>query len=327
MRYLAIILPIIILVLVSCGDDRAEDLLEQYDVDLTKPVTVIASTDVEEATIGDKIRYTITVISDPELDVTVPPFGENLGSFGIKDFGRSEPRDFKEKTIEEQWYVLDTYITGIYNIPPPVVRYKEADGKEREIEGNDVSVEIISVIPDSEEPEDIMDIADPVNLPVDYKPYILIGAGIIVLIGAGITMYILLRRRERKIEEAPPRAAHEIAYEQLQEIVNANLIETEEIEKYYVLLSATVRYYLENRFNLHAPEMTTEEFLQVVSTAASDDMLIQDHRNLLQDFLTECDLVKFARYGPDEEQMQTAFASAKRFVDETRADLVEALPG
>ncbi len=326
MRYLIILLTIS-LVLVSCGDDRTEDLLEQYDVDLTKPVTVIASTDVEEATIGDKIRYTITVISDPELDVTIPPFGENLDSFGIKDFGRSEPRDFKGKTIEEQWYVLDTYITGIYNIPPPVVRFTRTDGGVREVEGNDVSIEIISVIPDSEEPEDIMGIADPVNLPVDYKPYILIGAGIVVLIGAGITTYILLRRRERKIEEAPPRAAHEIAYEQLQEIVNANLIETEEIGKYYVLLSATVRYYLENRFNLHAPEMTTEEFLQVVSTAASDGVLIQDHRNLLQDFLTECDLVKFARYGPDEEQMQTAFASAKRFVDETRADLVEALPG
>jgi hypothetical protein len=321
MRYL-IIFIIISLALASCGDDKTADLLEQYDVDLTKPVTVIASTDVEEATIGDKIRYTITVISDPDLKITVPPFGEHLGSFGIKDFGRSSPRDYKGKVVEEQWYVLDIYVTGIYTIPPPVVKYKDADGKEIEVEGGEVNIEIKSVIPDSEEPEDIMDIAAPVNLPVDYKPYIYIGVGILVLVGAGITTYILLRRREWKMEEAPPKAAHEIAYEQLQEIANANLIETGKIERYYVLLSATVRYYLENRFGLHAPEMTTEEFLYLVSKATGDDALIQDHRNLLQDFLTECDLVKFARYGPDEEQMQTAFVSAKRFVDETRADLI-----
>ena len=39
----------------------------------------------------------------------------------------------------------------------------------------------------------------------------------------------------------------------------------------------------------------------------------------------ESDLVKFAQYGPDEGQMNSAFGSAKRFVDETRTDLVRQL--
>jgi len=291
-------------------------------VDLAEPVTVIASTDFEKATIGDKIRYTITIISDPELDYIAPQFGQNLGSFGIKDFGRSPSRNFKGKRIEEQWYVLDIYVTGIYTIPPPVVTYKGPDGEEVQVEGGEINVEIMSVIPDSEEPEDIRDIVDPVNLPVDYTPYIWIGAIIAAVAAAGIAVYLLLRHRERKIVEAPPRAAHEIAYDQLQEIADADLVEAGEIEKYYVLLSATIRYYLENRFGLHAPDMTTEEFLQAASTATSGGVPLQDHRNLLQDFLTECDLVKFARYGPNEAQMRTAFGSAKRFVDETRADLI-----
>ena len=203
-----------------------------------------------------------------------------------------------------------------------MVKFKGSDGEEQEIEGNQVSVEVKSVIADDEEPEDIRDIAGPVDIPVDYSPYILMGVGSVVLIGAGITAYILIRRRERKAEEAPPRPAHEIAYEQLQEIAEAKLIETEEIERYYVLLSTVVRYYLENRFGLHAPEMTTEEFLQV---ASSDSQLLQDHKLLLRDFLLECDLVKFARYGPDKGQMNMAFESAKRLVDETRADLIEEL--
>lgn len=294
--------------------------------DIKGPVTVIASTDVQEATIGDKIRYTVTVISDPELEVVLPQFGENLGGLAIRDFGQSPPGKYKSRTRQEQWYLLDTYITGTYTIPAPVVKFKGQDGKESEVEGNDVSVEVVSVIADGEEPEDIMDIAGPVNLPVDYTPYILIGVGVAILIGAGTAIFILLRRRERKVEEAPPRPAHEIAYEQLQQIAEAGLIEAGEIERYYVLLSAVVRHYLENRFGLHAPEMTTEEFLQAAASVGTRHAVSQDHRILLQEFLTECDLVKFARYGPDDKQMRSAFESAKRFVDETCIDLVEIEP-
>ncbi len=207
-----------------------------------------------------------------------------------------------------------------------MVRFTGSDGGKSEIEGNEVSVEIVSVIEDGEEPEDIKDIAGPVNLPMDYTPHILLGVGIIVAIGAGIATYILLRRREREVEEAPPRPAHEIAYEQLQGIAEAELVEAREIDRYYVLLSAVVRQYLENRFGFHAPEMTTEEFLQAAASEPVDDStLLQDHRTLLRDFLTESDLVKFARYGPDERQMNSAFGSAKRFVDETRADMVRQL--
>jgi hypothetical protein len=305
---------VLALFLGSCGDQGIEE--EQ----LKGPVTVITSTDVAEATIGDKIRYTIAIISDPEIDVRVPEFGENLGGFAIRDFGRVPPKKVKGKIRQEQWYILDTYVTGIYTIPAPVVKFAGSDGEESEVEGNEVSVEVKSVIADGEEPEDIRDIAGPVELPVDYSPYIWIGAGAAVLIGAGVATYILLRRRERKVGEAPLRPAHEIAYEQLEEIASADLIETGEVDRYYVLLSGVVRHYLENRFSLHAPEMTTEEFLQAV---ASEEQLAGDHRTLLRDFLTECDLVKFAKYGPDEAQMKKAFESAKRFVDETRADLVE----
>jgi len=325
LRYL-VIFTIFTLTLVSCGNRDIQDLVERYSIDLQEPVIVIAWTDVEEATIGGKIRYTITIISDPEIEVQMPEFGENLGGFAIKDFGEPLPREFKGKNVAEKWYLLDTYITGTYVIPAPVVKFATSGGEESEIEGEDVSVEVVSVIADGEEPEDIKDIAEPVNLPVDYTPHILLGVGIAVVIGAAIASYLLLRRRERIIEEAPPRPAHEIAYEQLQGIAEARLVETGDTEKYYVLLSAVVRQYLENRFGLHAPEMTTEEFLHIAASIQMDDStLLQDHREPLRDFLTECDLVKFARYGPDEEQMNSAFGSAKHFVDETRSDLVAEL--
>ena len=232
------------LMLVSCGNRDIQDVIERHGVDLQEPVIVIAWTDVEEATIGDKIGYTITIISDPEIEVQMPQFGENLGGFAIKDFSEPLPRRFKGKNVAEKWYLLDTYITGTYVIPAPVVKFTTSGGEEGEIKGENVSVEVVSVIADGEEPEDIKDIAGPVNLPVDYTPHILLGVAIAVVIGVIIASYLLLRRRERIIEEAPPRPAHEIAYEQLQGISEAKLVETVEKDKYYVLLSPFVRQYL-----------------------------------------------------------------------------------
>jgi len=137
-------LPIALaLVLGSCSD---QDIAEEH---LKVPIAVIASTDVQEATIGDKIRYTVTIISDPELDVRIPQFGENLDEFGIKEFGKLPPKKVKGKIITKQWYLLDAYVTGIYTIPAPVVKFTEHDGKEHEVEGNQVSVEVKSVIADS----------------------------------------------------------------------------------------------------------------------------------------------------------------------------------
>ena len=50
---------------------------------------------------------------------------------------------------------------------------------------------------------------------------------------------------------------------------------------------------------------------------ANNSNLKDEHKTLLSNFLIQCDLVKFARYGPDEGEMKSAYESAKRFIDET----------
>jgi len=43
----------------------------------------------------------------------------------------------------------------------------------------------------------------------------------------------------------------------------------------------------------------------------------------LKDFLSQCDMVKFAKYGPTQLEMLDSFSSAERLVDQTK--LVEEL--
>lgn len=80
------------------------------------------------------------------------------------------------------------------------------------------------------------------------------------------------------------------------------------------LVSDVIRLYIEERFEYHAPDRTTEEFLAEVQNG---ERLTGAQQHLLADFLTRCDLVKFARYEPTEPELRALYDSALRFVDET----------
>lgn len=80
------------------------------------------------------------------------------------------------------------------------------------------------------------------------------------------------------------------------------------------LVSDVLRTYVEERFELRAPERTTEEFMIELR---SSHKLHPAHKALLEDFLSHCDLVKFARFEPTLPELEGLLDSAIRFIDET----------
>ena len=115
--------------------------------------------------------------------------------------------------------------------------------------------------------------------------------------------------------EAFPIDPYQLAIPALQKLLGPGWIESGHIGPFYVELSGIVRAYLENRYELHAPEQTTEEFIR---EAGASGLLSPEHRRLVIDFLTQCDLVKFARAEPSSSDMHEAFNAAERLVRETR---------
>lgn len=85
-------------------------------------------------------------------------------------------------------------------------------------------------------------------------------------------------------------------------------------EPFCVLVSDVIRQYLEERFELHAPDRTTEEFL---SELQFNPVLTPTQKLSLGDFLGRCDLVKFARYDPTQAELKALYDAAMRLVDET----------
>jgi hypothetical protein len=133
------------------------------------------------------------------------------------------------------------------------------------------------------------------------------------LLGAII---LLFRGKQKEIEFVPaPLPAHQIAYNELENLRALNLISEGRIKEYYYRLSNIVRHYIESRFKLMAPERTTEEFLAEMTVT---DRLTGVHKELISNFLEHCDMVKFAAYGPDTREIENAFDSAIKLVDETK---------
>ena len=80
------------------------------------------------------------------------------------------------------------------------------------------------------------------------------------------------------------------------------------------LVSDIVRFYLEERFDFRAPERTTEEFLRELGET---NLLLPEQKESLGNFLESCDLVKFAKYEPGENELRELHNSAVKLVEET----------
>lgn len=279
-------------------------------------IEAAAAVDKTSIQIGDRLTYTITVKAKKNVEVEFPQMlPENLAGFAIKDFGSSAKGLFGKKTFK-QWYLLDTYVSGEHAIPAAVVKYRTKGQTDwQELNVNEVKLEVKSILNNASNRADIRDIRGPKSFAARIQLYTLIALAVLLILG-GVFALILLKKKQEE-SKAPPTPAHIIAYEALAALEKKDYIHQGQTKAYYIELSDIVRHYIENRFNIRAPEMTTEEFFIKVKENSS---LSVEHKGLLRDFLTNCDLVKFAKYQPAETEASLALASARRLIDQTKQE-------
>jgi hypothetical protein len=153
----------------------------------------------------------------------------------------------------------------------------------------------------------------------DIKPPIEISEGnqwiwwvliFVALVVATILIWRWARNRKTNIILPPPVPAHLRAKRKLADA----LAFIAEPKKFCTLVSDTARFYLEERFQFRAPERTTEEFLREL---AGTKLLLPEQKESLGGFLASCDLVKFAKYEPGENELRELHTSALRLIEET----------
>lgn len=151
--------------------------------------------------------------------------------------------------------------------------------------------------------------------------WVVLGSAAIAFL-VGLTTSRLWKKRAVLVPTAPPVPPHVIALSALQALMNKGLLEHDECKPFYTELSLILRTYLEGRFQLNAPDETTEEIVEEMSRSHELDGA---QRNILQEFMRQADMVKFAKGHPDRTTMESAFTTTRQFVEETKA-VGEAVP-
>ena len=155
----------------------------------------------------------------------------------------------------------------------------------------------------------LRDIKPPVDIPSGWAwvGWVLVALAVAALILWGWRYW---QKRRAQVPQIPVIPPHIRAKQKLREA----LALIGQPREFCILVSDTVRWYLEERFDFHAPERTTEEFLYELQ---GTNLLTPDQKDSLGEFLRRCDLVKFARYEPGQPELSDLHDSALRLVEET----------
>jgi hypothetical protein len=281
------------------------------------PLALTVKVDKQEIGAADSFRCIIQIRRGQDLVAELPERAELEQAFTSLLLG--EPRRLPERieegfVVEADEYELEPLVPGTHTIKPFVVTYT-VDGEERTLETKPVELVVTSLGADDPDAE-LRDIAGPVALPrkrAGWWAWIVVGVG---AVGVAVLVLVLVRRR-RPAGALPEkrRPAHEEALDALRALRDKDYIGQGMVMEFYVELSAILRWYIERRFGVHAPEQTTQEFLGEISRDGFFDLR---RRTLLKEFLEHCDLVKFAKYGPTSDEIDRVFMSARTYIDETK---------
>jgi hypothetical protein len=274
--------------------------------------------------VGDVFTYTLRIVHDPAERWLVP--GEpKLSPFEIKgrEFFR---RSLEDGKIEEAFvFRIAVYRSGVHRVPSIDLPYVAPDGRTLRAVAQDLDVTIESLLPPGTEIPPLKDVKPP--FPVRVRDWRLLWAAA-VLSGLGLlALFAWLAYRYGKKLAArprpappppPPRPAHLIAFEKLGAV---RLPTTEaELKLFYELVSHIVREYYGNRYGFLALDMTTTEVLRTLRPLRAPGLVLSE----VESFLSEGDLVKFAKFVPGSDEPGRYLGEARRLIEATRE--VEAPP-
>lgn len=278
------------------------------------PVIVTVEVSPEPARLSDEPTLTLTIDHEQGVEVEMPPFGESIGNFIIRDFREPLPESRDQRQVVRQIYTLEPTTTGALQIDPMTITFNDTrphgDGQSHTVETEALTLNVLSVVAsDAPSLADLEGFAALVDLPPS-RAWIgwSIGVATVLLVGVAVAVAFIARRRRNEVEkQLTPR---ELADRELDELWR-DKTSREDVKVFYVRLTAIVRNYIEGTTGVRAPEQTTEEFLREIGAG---ERFSQEERQRLKEFLESADLVKFARYRPQSSDVDESYHRARRFV-------------
>lgn len=252
-------------------------------------------------------------------EIIYPIFNEKISDkIEIINYGHPDTLEQGEATVLQvkRWLVVTSWESGFHPVEPHTFGFV-TNGDTLFVDSSPTLLEVEEYAID--EQAELKDIKDILKQPVTFRemlPWILLA----ILLGVIIFLLIRYLKNRRKKEpvpdsiwEKPEIPAHIAAISSLENLKAKQLWEQGQIKQYYIELTGIIRQYIEKRFDVDALEMTTPETMDAMQNKLESSTWAQ-----LKDLLESADLVKFAKFIPNEHYHTSAMETSFEFVHLTR---------
>lgn len=286
-------------------------------------VSPIARFDTTDILIGDQIDLNIRFSMPLDYRVIWPHYKDTLTrNVEIISMTSVDTIIHESENLVDmlQSITITSFDSGYYYIPPVEFQYQPID---------DTGFKVATTIPlylrvhtmEVDTTQAIKAIKPPLRAPLTFReilPWLLIALAAAVVVF--LVIYIIRRRKNKKpLFRIRPKLIlppHVVAMNGLENLKGKKLWQAGKVKDYYTELTDIVRIYIEDRFDVQAVEMTTEEILQGMKDTDTGREAIKR----LSHTLILADLVKFAKEQPLALDNENCMRDTIDFVKETRSE-------
>ena len=315
------LLLILALPLIMLGQDKAP-YRKAYS---QGPLGLLLELDRTAAGLDDRIALSLTASAPEEYTVSLPDLdkGDALKYFIVSADEKQDKVEHRDGLVtRRRTYILEPVcVREKFKIGQIGVRFTKDNEAAHEICTEEIPLDI--TIPPDEEIQKRLDgelksSSKPMTRlhPPSIWPYVIwtaIAAAAIAILYAALA-FIIRKRREKAAIPPPPLPPWINARRELERLLAERLSENGLFMEYYNRIQLILRTYIEDRFQIRAPELTTEEFLDKLR---KEDSAVASYREQLEQFLRHCDLVRFAAQIPSQQDIAATFKSCSDFVEAT----------
>jgi hypothetical protein len=257
-------------------------------------------------TVGDRFDVTY-VVTTRHPSLVTGPLADSMGAFVIVKENRNTAR---RGDLDVTTYKLAVACFQPGRQTLPGLRFTVSFGARGDtLTGDTVAVSIASVLPDSM--KDVRGLKPPETFP-NY--WLWLFPAVVLLVALLAWLGWKLFRRIRRLQEAlpPPLPPWEEALGALDRLAWRDWLAEGQFKRLYYALSEILKRYLERRYGFDAVEQTTTELL---ASMRAQKLPMRDE---ISRFFARCDLVKYAKTVPPEDEAERALEQLRDFVVKTR---------
>lgn len=278
---------------------------------------VAATLERDEVELGETIRLSIAVSYQPRDRVHL----RDRSRLGELEILRSQRTEGVEEGGPSEIIELELICFEVGDIEIPAVELMVvlSDQRTGSVETEPLSVRVTDPLANEHEPQARPDHAPRTVYTTDRRAIwagaIIGGLLLAVLLGLALERWRSRRKPKPGPPPPPPRPPEEVAFEKLEAARRSGMLEEGEVKAFHIVISEAVREYLGGRYGFDSLEMTTKQLVLELDQSTLRGIT----RVELHEFLRETDMVKFAKWRPDQEQSRELMEQAYDIVRRTTA--------